>query len=344
MNTAAWQLLEACLSRHEPALLLYVVHSHGSSPGRRDFCLAVAADGAMRGSIGGGIMEHKLVQLARERLAQPDLAGPSLHRQIHDKAAPHDQSGLICSGEQTVWLYPVRATDAPAVRQVLACLQGQQAGRLGLSADGIAFWPDAAAEATAAAASGAPSLSVSSLHSPPPQFTTSSFQYETVIGQRPLLSIIGGGHCALALSQLARSLDFRVHLYEHRPELNTFLANDYAHQKTVVADYRELTTLLPAGPAHAVVVMTFGYRTDAIAGRALLPKALAFLGMLGSQKKIEQLLADYRAEGVPDEQLARLYAPVGVPIHSQTPMEIAVSIAAQLIGVKNGGLPPRART
>jgi len=336
MNVAAWQLLNDCLSRHAPAMLLYVVHSHGSSPGRQGFCLTVAADGTMRGSIGGGIMEHKLVHLALERLAQPTPPTPTLHRQLHDKAAPRDQSGMICSGEQTVLLYPAQTTDALAVRRLLECLQRQHTGRLRLSAAGIGFEEDGTGSREfegytfgSEEADGADDGRVQRA----PTF------YEERVGMKPLLSIIGGGHCALALSRLACMLDFRVHLYENRPQLNMFLENDYAHQKTTVADYAELAALLPDGPAHYVVIMTFGYRTDAVAGRALLPKSLAFLGMLGSQNKIDQLLADYRAAGIPAEQLARLHAPVGLPIHSQTPEEIAVSIAAQLIGVKNASPP-----
>lgn len=84
---ATWQHLSESLRRGIPAMLLYVVHSRGSSPGRQGFAMSVDTLGAMQGSIGGGIMEHKLVQLARERLAQPSSTS-SLHRQIHNKKAP----------------------------------------------------------------------------------------------------------------------------------------------------------------------------------------------------------------------------------------------------------------
>jgi xanthine dehydrogenase accessory factor len=299
-------------------MLLYVVQSQGSSPGRQGFAMSVDAHGAMQGSIGGGIMEHKLVQLARERLAQP-LPTSSLHRQIHNKKAPQDQSGMICSGEQTVLLYPVRPTEADAIQQLISALEQEQPGTLTLTPGGISF----------------------EISKQPAQDylfqqeSDSAWLYQEKIGRKNQLHLIGGGHCALALSRLVQSLDFRVQLYEDRPQLNTFLANDYVHEKTIVASYADLQALLPEGENQYVVIMTVGYRTDDIAVRALLGKKLRFLGLLGSQKKIEKMLADYRAEGFSPDQLQQIQAPVGLPIHSQTPEEIAISIAAQLISVKN---------
>jgi xanthine dehydrogenase accessory factor len=226
---------------------------------------------------------------------------------------------MICSGEQTVLLHPVRQTDAPAIQQLLTALQQEQSGTLTLSLGGISF----------------------EANKQPPQdyvfwqVTDSEWLYEEKVGHKNQLHLIGGGHCALALSRLVQALDFRVQLYEDRAQLNTFLANNYVHEKTVVASYADLQELLPEGENQYVVVMTVGYRTDDIAVRALLGKKLRFLGLLGSQKKIEKMLADYRAEGFSPEQLQELQAPVGLPINSQTPEEIAISIAAQLIAVKN---------
>ena len=321
MNRAfnTWQLLSDSLRQGIPAMLLYVVHSQGSSPGRAGFGMAVDAHGTMQGSIGGGIMEHKLVHLALERLRQPEPAAPTLHHQIHNKTASRDQSGMICSGEQIVLLYPVRPTDAEPIQQLLAALQQEQPGSLTLTPASLGFLKSISPEATNCFQQDSPT----------------NWLYQERVGYRHQLHLIGGGHCALALSRLLRPLDFQLHLYEDRPDLNTFLANDQVHSKTVVTSYTDLATLIPEGTNQYVVVMTFGYRTDDLAVRALLGKQFRFLGVLGSRKKIEKLLSDYRADGIAEEQLARLHAPVGLPINSQTPEEIAISIAAQLISVKN---------
>jgi xanthine dehydrogenase accessory factor len=83
-----------------------------------------------------------------------------------------------------------------------------------------------------------------------------------------------------------------------------------------------------------MVVMSFGYRSDDIAVRALLGKRFNYFGILGSKNKIEKMFAEYSAEGLANE-LKNIHAPVGIPIASQTPEEIAVSIAAEIIRVKN---------
>ena len=84
-----------------------------------------------------------------------------------------------------------------------------------------------------------------------------------------------------------------------------------------------------------IVIMTFGYRSDDIAIRSLLGKKYRFLGVLGSQTKINKLFDDYRKDGINEKWLQEIHSPVGLEIKSQTPAEIAVSIAAEIIRVKN---------
>src|SRR5215210_8695139 len=96
---ATWKLIANSLERNTPVMLLYVLESKGSSPGRQGFFMAVNAKGEMEGSIGGGIMEHKFVEMAKEKLraASSELRVGQLKRQLHDKSAAKNQSGMICS-------------------------------------------------------------------------------------------------------------------------------------------------------------------------------------------------------------------------------------------------------
>src|SRR6476620_5706764 len=100
-----WKLVIQSLQQNISVMLLYVLESHGSSPGRQGFFMAVNANGAMEGSIGGGIMEHKFVEMANEKLRVGSQES-GVKRQVHDKLATN-QSGMICSGEQTILLYPI---------------------------------------------------------------------------------------------------------------------------------------------------------------------------------------------------------------------------------------------
>jgi len=83
--------------------------------------------------------------------------------------------------------------------------------------------------------------------------------------------------------------------------------------------------------------MTFGYRTDYTALKALLNKEFAYLGLLGSRTKVQKMIEDYHRQGISDEWLQRVHAPIGLDIRSHTPEEIAVSIAGEIIRVKNAG-------
>ncbi len=130
-------------------------------------------------------------------------------------------------------------------------------------------------------------------------------------------------------------MDFYIHSFEDREQLNTFEKNNYAHEKTIVKDYSEISQLIPSGENNYVVVMTFGYRTDDVALRALMNKNFKYLGLLGSKKKSEKMFADYRKEGIDEDVLKKIHSPIGIQIKSQTPEEISVSIAAEIISIKN---------
>jgi xanthine dehydrogenase accessory factor len=95
-----WDFITNKYTTGVPVILLYVLHSEGSSPGRQGFKMAVAADRELCGSIGGGIMEHKFVEMAKAKLIH-DTSFPGIYRQVHNKSSG-EQSGMICSGEQTI--------------------------------------------------------------------------------------------------------------------------------------------------------------------------------------------------------------------------------------------------
>jgi xanthine dehydrogenase accessory factor len=315
-----WKLIAESLQQDIPVMLLYVLESSGSSPGRHGFFMAVNAKGEMEGSIGGGIMEHKFVEMAKEKLQVIDnaLQETIIRKQIHDKAAAKNQSGMICSGEQTILLYHVLKKDAAPIQKLIFSLEQNKNGTLILIPEGIRFdqiVPEKDFE-----------------------FSTKSedaWIYKEKTGYKNQLFIIGGGHCALAFSKLMSEMDFYIQLYDNRQDLKTMIKNDTVHEKHIINSYTELTELIPPGTNHYVVIMTFGYRTDDIALKALLGKEFKYIGLLGSKTKIEKMFDDYRKEGIDKKLLQQIHTPIGIPIKSQTPEEIAISIAAEIIREKN---------
>ena len=251
-------------------VLLYVLESRGSSPGRQGFFMAVAHDGKMRGSIGGGMMEHKMVELAKERLKFKSAIIQEIKKQYHDKEHAKNQSGMICSGEQSIFIYQVQQRDEETINQIIACLSNYKHGTLELSPEGIFFQN---------------SIPLKNYY-----FNykdDKNWQYREKVGYLNHLYIIGGGHCSLALSQQMRNMDFYLHLVEERKGLSTMDQNNAVHEKHWVNTYSDLGSLIPSGDNIFVVVMTFGYRTDDMVVRALMNKHFKYLGVLGSKHKIE---------------------------------------------------------
>ncbi|HEX9510959.1 MAG TPA: XdhC family protein [Puia sp.] len=314
----AWKLALSSLQQGIAVLLLYVLESKGSSPGRQGFFMVVNTGDEIEGSIGGGIMEHKFTEMARERLKQ-DEALLSVHRQVHDKTVTKDRSGMICSGEQTILLYRLGEKDRTAIEHIVACLEFFRNGTLQLSPVGLAF-----------------SEQVPSTNFYFDKQSEADWRYEEKAGYKHRLFIVGGGHVALAFSRIMRMMEFHISIFDHRPELVTLSRNEFVHEKILVQEYAELRERIPvSGPNRYIVVMTLGYRTDDQAVRAVLGKQFRYFGLLGSKAKFGKLLADYRAEGIEEETLQLIHSPAGLSINSQTPEEIAISIAAEIIQIKN---------
>lgn len=302
-------------------MLLYVVESYGSSPGRQGFFMAVNAGGVLEGSVGGGVMEHKFVEMAKQRLKHYSKEA-LVKKQVHDKNAGINKSGMICSGEQTILLYIVQKKDAVAIKEITKSLKNNKIGLLKISPSALEF-----------------SKGVHIPENVSYKFITrEEWYYIENVGYKNHLYIVGGGHCALALSKLMSNLNFCIHLFDNREELNTMQKNKSVHEKKCLKNYTTLAKHIPSGQNNYVIIMTFGYRTDDEALRSVFNKSFKYLGILGSSKKMEKMFDQYNAEGFNKDILQKIHAPVGLRIKSRTPEEIAVSIAAEIIKVKNQNL------
>ena len=313
-------------------MLLIVAESSGSSPGREGYKMAVATDGELVGSIGGGIMEVNLVEQSRQILealtsppVPPHSGNPNAVKpaasfalpQVHQKNAPNS-SGMICSGRQTVIFKLLTPDDLDAVRAAEDALLNRRRDELTIT----------------------PSLF--SVGSPKDEdavgfkkLSDADFAYRELLGPADDLYIIGGGHCALALSELMSRLDFHIRLFDDRPNLNTLEKNRFADEIAVINGYDDIADHVPSDRNAYVVVMTLGYTTDEVVIKKLLDKESKYFGVLGSKAKMRTLLKQLKQEGYPEEKLNRLHTPIGIPINSHTPEEIAVSIAAEIISIKN---------
>lgn len=307
-----WTTIKKELENGHNVSLLYVFESKGSSPGRQGFKMMVSNSGLLNGSIGGGLMEFNLVESAK-KLARQSTAKPQIHRLIHRKNK-ENPSGLICSGEQTVAIYVLTQKDTPWVN---AIIESEKNGILLLNESGIQFSPNQ---------SNAEQFST--------KISSTSWSLQEDLAYHPSLHIIGGGHVSLALSKIAPELDFQVFVYDDREDINTFLDNQKA--KTIyVPNYKDIAQFIPQGARHYVVIMSFMFDTDLLILRELLSQKFNYLGIMGSKQKVKILFQKLKLEGISVQENSKIHAPIGLKISSQTPPEIAISILAEMIKIKN---------
>lgn len=150
--------------------------------------------------------------------------------------------------------------------------------------------------------------------------------------KKPRLFICGAGHVAKELADIASFIDFRVHVLDSRSEF----ANEERFPKAerVICDsFEHLSDYLEPDSYYAVV--TPGHKDDYSCVKQILNSSYTYLGMIGSRKKIAASYEKLLAEGFTKEQLDTIYAPIGLAIGAVTPGEIAISILAQIIEIKN---------
>ncbi|MEO8068827.1 MAG: XdhC family protein, partial [Flavobacteriales bacterium] len=273
-----WTRALATLQAGETCVLLCVVDSVGSSPGRTGFKMCVTSGGALFGSIGGGSMEHKLVELARSLFDQPH-SFPFLKRQIHQPGIGQDRSGMICSGEQTVGFFYLDAALADLCKDLLDTITSGTARDLLLTSNGISLASDV-----------------------PPDPVEWSYREPLLV--QPRVAIIGGGHISLALSRTMNQLGFHVHVFDDRDGLNTMRDNAFAHERSFV-DYHRITEHLAEDPDLFIALVSFGYRTDEIVLRQMIRRRYKYLGLLGSAEKVRTMFVAMRQDGFTDAELAR---------------------------------------
>jgi xanthine dehydrogenase accessory factor len=161
-----------------------------------------------------------------------------------------------------------------------------------------------------------------------------------VLTGEPKVLVCGAGHIAVPLARYARDVGFAVTVLDDRA--------DFAHPSRfpgcqVVAD--EFVTALesmPLGPTTYVVLITRGHAYDADCLAALLPKTTAYVGMIGSRRRGRMVLDQLERRGIARERLEQVFSPIGLPIGAESPEEIALCIAAELVCVRRQG-PERTR-
>lgn len=148
------------------------------------------------------------------------------------------------------------------------------------------------------------------------------------------LYIIGGGHCGTALCELAAKCEFNITIIDDRKEIAATAKHPFANQ-VIHTPYEHITTHIQFNPNIFIVIMTHAHKHDQLVIEKILNQEYKYLGVLGSEHKINSCFERLLQKGFAVEKLNQIHAPIGIKIGSHTPTEIAISILAQMLAIKN---------
>lgn len=150
------------------------------------------------------------------------------------------------------------------------------------------------------------------------------------------LIILGGGHIAVPLATIGKILGYQITVVDDRPDFASKERFPEA-DRVICCDFSDIEKHLSLGPGSSVVIITRGHQHDQECLRRLIKYPLAYLGMIGSRRKIIIIKQQLLEEGIDNKKLEQVHMPVGLDIGAQTPGEVAVSIAAELLKERRGG-------
>lgn len=309
------EALDRARAGHALALVT-VIHTSGSTPRHAGARMLVATDGSGFGTIGGGRVELEATQLG-ERVARGAPAARQRHHLVRDLA-------MCCGGTMEVYVQPV-APSMDVIERALGLWAARRPGRLVTRLDGAPMEVEELAEH----GERRPALD--------------SDRFVEPIWPRDRVILFGLGHVARAVGALLAEVDFDVVVCDDNDTGALEEAPGWAHRHVVSFELSDLVRAIgPLGAGDYLVIMTRDHAVDQhILEQVLVAEALprlSYLGVIGSRGKIGRFHKRLVAKGVATpERWNRVRAPIGLDIAAETPAEIAVSLAAELIALRNRG-------
>ncbi|HLV97863.1 MAG TPA: XdhC family protein [Ktedonobacterales bacterium] len=360
---AFFQELAESLEQGETVALATIVRRRGSVPREVGAKMIVHPGGAITGTVGGGCGE---AEIWRSALAAIESGRPqSVYVDLTEEIALSSQG--VCGGTYEVFVQPwsnalrpaavdlpmgqyarkaeaaLAANQAAALAtmihatgawhqqvgaQMLICEDASTIGALGLEAE---LEPTICAAALAAMRAGEPSVQEYA----GPNGSIAEVFFDPFL-PRPDLIIVGAGHIAVPLAQLAASLDFEVTVIDDRASFANKERFPQARQVLVSGAEAALCSLRITPRSHLVLV-TRAHSHDVEALRAVIDSEAAYIGMIGSQRRIWAVYKLLHEEGVAAEKLTRVRAPIGLDLGGNSPAEIALCIMAEIVLLRRGG-------
>ena len=314
--------IAAALISGERVVLAVVQDSCGSTPRKTCSVMAVFADGRSLGSIGGGAIEFAVQKICREEMMN---VSEDMLSKVEGYTLLPDGKGdlrMICGGDVTIFfrtllpapeLIDVFEKAADAGDNGWLCIETQGAGAI--------FLTGAATEKTG------------------PLLDRPNLDEDTKCLTYPLkpsgfVYIFGGGHVGHALVEALTWLDFKCAVYDDREEYASAEAHPLA-ERTIHGAYTAIGEYITLTAADYVIIVTHGHKFDYDALAQTIASPAKYVGCMGSRRKTAVIRERLKNEAcIADAEIERLHAPIGLKIGAETPEELAVSIAAELIMVR----------
>jgi len=329
-----------------------VVRTTGSTPQVVGAKMLVDDLGRITGTLGGGCVEGDAFDEARRVIGTSD--GSLREYELTEDLAW--DTGLVCGGTMWISIEPgeraLRVGDRELLGDLLAASTGgkpvalatllrkrgrdlEPAGKLFVETDGRSGGTLGAATLDERARQAAADALRQGTARVAPLGDDGDLLVEPVLA-KPRLVVAGGGHVGLALARMASQLDYEVTVVEDRSDFAT-RERFPDGVEVMCADMVEALSTMPIGWNTFIVIATRGHKLDSHCLRAAVRTPARYVGLLGSRRKtilVERMLRD---EGVAEERIRSVRAPIGLDLGGRTPAEIALSILAELSAERYGG-------
>ncbi len=327
-----YELIREYLESGKSGILATVIKRTGSAPRDVGAKMFIGEDGQTFGTVGGGRLEsgsyREALGIMNKGLAKiftVDMEGQNVK-----------EKDMLCGGNVEVLLEPVTAKHLAVYRQIEHCIQNRERGITVTRFGGSAFAKTLIDK----------DLKITGDEPDTETITQSKqliYEKQAVLMEGvfidPLrlsfpLYIFGAGHVAQFLSKLAKIADFHITVIDDREEFaNTERFPDA--DAIIVGDFPDAANYLDFTGNEYVAILTRGHEYDAAVLGETIRKPAKYVGMIGSRRKVKIILDHMREGGLDEKTIRSIHAPIGIPINAETPEEIAISIVAELVSVRN---------
>lgn len=319
------------LEQGEDAVLVTIIANSGSTPRGAGSRMLVRADKSTAGTIGGGAVEHRAIEMALTALKEHAsythgfVLGPE---EVADL-------GMICGGNVTVYFQYIGQEQQEIkelFHRMIEAFDKDEDSWLILDITSETAWSMAFYSSSTGLLGELKTVEVTGLleNKAVERVLDGRRYYSEPLVRAGIVYLFGGGHVAQELVPVLAHVGFRCVVFDDRPEFTGKEKFPLAY-KTIVGDFEHIFDYITIKDTDYVCIMSRGHQFDYQVQRQVLTKDPCYVGVMGSRRKVETVRGKLLADQVPAEKIDSCHSPIGTEILAETPAEIAISVAGELI-------------